>query len=80
MRDAEVEGAPHDRAARLEGVVVPEVVPEAERDRGKLEAAAARAVVDHPLVAVRGGDEGHEALPWLVGVGNSRAPAPAAER
>ena len=59
MRDAEVEGAPDDRAARLERAVVPEVPPEAERDRGQLEPATPRSPVDHPVVALVGGDVRH---------------------
>ena len=43
-----------DRAARVERPVVAEVLPEAERDRRQLEAAAAAAVVAHPLVAIGG--------------------------
>ena len=61
MRDPEVEGAAHDRAARLERPVVAEVVPEAERDGRQLQAAAAAAAVLHAVVAVVGGDVRHEA-------------------
>ena len=60
MRDAEVEGAAHDRAAVLERPVVAEVLPEAERDRGQLQAAAPAAAVRHAVVAVVGGDVRHE--------------------
>ncbi len=49
---SEVEGATHDRAARLERPVVAEVPPESERDRRQLEAAAAAAAVAHAVVAV----------------------------
>ena len=55
MGDAEVEGAADDRALVLERLVVAEVVPQAERDGGELEAAAAAAAVGHRVVAVRGG-------------------------
>ena len=54
MRDAEVERAPEDRAAVRERPVVAEVLPEAERDAGQLQAAAADAAVRHALVARRG--------------------------
>ena len=52
MRDTEVEGTAHDRATALERVDPAEVVPEAERDRGQHEPAAAAPVVPHPVVAV----------------------------
>ena len=54
MEDAEVEGPARDRAAELVRPVVAEVVPEAERDRRQLQAAAAAAAVLHPLVALGG--------------------------
>ena len=52
MRDAEIEGATHDRPARLERGDASEVLPEPERDRGQREPAAAAAVVAHLVVAV----------------------------
>lgn len=55
MGHAEVEGTAQDRALVVERAVVAEVVPEAEGDRGELEAAAAGAAVLHGVVAVRGG-------------------------
>ena len=53
VRDAEVERAAQDRALALERLVVAEVVPQAERDGGELEAAAPAAAVGHRVVAVR---------------------------
>ena len=46
VRDAEVEGAAHDRAAGLERPVAAEVLPEAERDGRQQQPAAAAAVVE----------------------------------
>ena len=63
VRDAEVEGAAHDRAARLERPVASEVLPEAERDRRQQQPAAAAAVVGHAVVAIAGGQVGHAQLP-----------------
>ena len=63
MRDPEVEGSADDRAADLEGpVVVAEVVPEPQGDRGKEQPATAAPPVLHPVVAILCGDEGHAAL------------------
>ena len=45
MRDAEVERAAEDRAARRQRPVVAEVLPQPERDRRQLQAAAAAAAV-----------------------------------
>src|SRR5438067_367514 len=59
--DAEVEGAPNDRALRLDDVNAAEVVPEAERDGGKAQAAAAGAAVAHLLITIRGGKIRHSA-------------------
>jgi hypothetical protein len=59
VRDAEVEGAAHDGALRLEGPALAEVVPQAERDGGQPEAAAAGAPVGHGVVAVVRGRVGH---------------------
>ena len=50
--DPEVERPPDDRAAVLPGPVVPEVVPEPERDRRKLQPAAAAAALLHAVVAI----------------------------
>ena len=54
MGDAEVEGAPRDRALDLEGAVVAEVVPVAEREDRQVEAGAARAPVLHLAVVAIG--------------------------
>ncbi len=59
MGDPEVESPPDDRATGLERPVVPEVVPEAERDRGELQAAPAAPPVLHPPVTVVGGGVHH---------------------
>src|SRR5690606_36726343 len=56
MRDAQVERAAQHGALGVERVDVTEVVPEPERDRGQVEAAAPRASVGHRVVAVVGGD------------------------
>ena len=58
--DAEVESASQDRAAGVERPVVPEVLPEPERDRRKLQAAASTAAVEHAVVAVSGGRVAHD--------------------
>ena len=58
--DAEVERRAADRPHRIERLVEAETVPQPERDRRQLEAAAAAAVVEHRLVAVRRRDVGHE--------------------
>jgi hypothetical protein len=56
MRDPEVECTADDRAADLHRlVVVPEVVPEAERDRREQQPAPAAAAVLHPVVEVGAG-------------------------
>ena len=56
MQDAEVEGAPRDRAAHLVRPFAAEVVPEAERDERQLEPAAPAAPVLHAAVAVGVGE------------------------
>jgi hypothetical protein len=61
VADAAVERAPQHRALGLERLVVAEVVPEAERDRRQLDAAAPAAAVGRLLVAVVSGDVGHGA-------------------
>ena len=58
MRDAQVEGMAHQRAASLKVIDIAEVMPKAQRDRGQLQAAAAAAVVAHRRVA---------GVAWLVG-------------
>ena len=52
MRDAAVEGAADDLTTGVERPVAAEVVPEAQRDRRQQQAAAPRASVLHPFVAV----------------------------
>ena len=59
MGDAEIEGATHDLAARLERADAPEVLPQPERDRRQREAALAAAVVAHLVVAFTCGDVWH---------------------
>src|SRR5439155_2880125 len=61
VRDPEVEGSPDYRSARVEGTIVAEVVPEAERDGRELEAAPTGAVVGHLPVAAFSGNVGHRA-------------------
>jgi hypothetical protein len=51
--DAEVEGAAQDGARDPQRPVVTEVLPQAQRDRGQLQAAATAAAVLDVLVAVR---------------------------
>ena len=68
MGDAEVERAAQDRALAVERAVVAEVVPQPERDGGQLQAAAAAAAVGHPVVAVLGGDVGHDARTIAAGI------------
>ena len=58
--DAEVERPPHHRPLVLHRLVVPEVVPEAQRDGRQLQAAAAAAAVGLDGVAVVGGDVAHD--------------------
>ena len=60
VRDAEVERPAQDRALRVERRGVPEVVPEAERERGQVQAAAAGPAVGHGVVAGGVGVERHE--------------------
>ena len=74
MRDPEVERAADDRAARLERPVVPEVLPEAERDRRQQQPAAAGAAVVHPLVAVVGGHVRHRSENVTNARGHARSP------
>ena len=51
MADPEVERTADDRPAGLVRAIMPEVVPQAERDRRELQPAAAAAAVLHPVVA-----------------------------
>ena len=64
VRDAEVERAAHDRALRVVGAVVTEVVPEAQRQGREFQAAAADSVVPHVVVTFRVRDEVHRATLW----------------
>ena len=57
--DPEVERAPQDRPAGLDRPVAAEVLPQPERDGGKLQSAAPAAAVGHRLVAIGGGEVGH---------------------
>ncbi len=59
MGDPEVERRAADRPHRIHRLVEAEIVPEAERDRRQLQPAAAAAVVEHRIVAVRRRDVGH---------------------
>jgi hypothetical protein len=73
--DPEVEGAPDDLAARLEGEVVAEVVPETERQLWQLKSAAAGPPVLHLLVAIGCWEVAHLKLQSLAGtVGVTRLP------
>ena len=54
VRDPQVEGATDDRPAGGQRPVVAEVLPQPERDRGQLQAAAPAAPVGDLLVAIRG--------------------------
>src|SRR5215510_1082599 len=51
--DPEVEGAAHDGPLALDRRVVPEVVPEAERDGRQLDAATTDPAVGHVVIALR---------------------------
>src|SRR5213080_3055789 len=51
MRDAEVERPTHHRARVAEAIDAAEVVPQSQRDDGKLHAALAAALVGHGIVA-----------------------------
>ena len=59
VRDPAVESAPDDRAARLDRPLVPEVLPQAERDRRQLQSAAPAPPVLHAVVPIGGGLVGH---------------------
>ena len=59
MRNTEIERPANDRAAPVERTVVTEVVPQAERQSGQVEAAASAPSVVHAVVAIRGGNVGH---------------------
>ena len=58
--DAEIEGAPQDRPLVIERAVIPEVLPQAERDHGKLDAASTGTAIADLLIAVIGGNVGHD--------------------
>ena len=73
--DALVEGTTKDGALRLERLVVPEVVPQPERDGGQLQAGRAETPVGHGFVAVFGGDVGHD--PHFSCIANPRTGASA---
>ena len=62
MRDAEVEGGGSIARASLARRVLAEIVPQPERDRRQLQAAAAAPVVEHLVVAILGGQIGHRFL------------------
>jgi hypothetical protein len=62
VRHAEIECTADDRAARLERAVVPEVLPEAERDRRELEPAPAAAAVEHSVITLVRSDVRHGAI------------------
>src|SRR6266568_4679501 len=76
MRNPEVERAQHDRPLEVKRPVGAEVLPEPERDLGKLEPAAAAAAVADLVVPLRCGDVGHgTSLPPLRGSAPFRAGA-----
>ena len=56
MRDTEVERPPQDLALDVNRATVPEVLPQSQRDCGKVKAAAATASVGHRCVAIVRGD------------------------
>jgi hypothetical protein len=56
MRDAEVKRPPQDLALQVNRATVAEVLPQPQRDRGKVKAAATTASVGHRCVAVVRGD------------------------
>ena len=67
MGYAAVEGSAQDRALCVEGTVVTEVLPKAERDGGQEQAAAPTTAIGHRPVAIFGGVvSGHvsPALSW----------------
>jgi hypothetical protein len=59
MRDAEVEGAPRNRPLDLEGLVVAEVVPKAQRHGWKHQTAGAASSVGLDVIAVLFSEVGH---------------------
>ena len=63
MGDAVVEGGAADLERPLGEGVVAEIVPEAERDRGEVEAAPSGPAVGDAAVAVGGGKVGHRVTP-----------------
>ena len=62
VRDAEVECAPEDGAARIQRTIVAEVVPEAQRDGGQEQPTPAAAVVAQAVVAIVGRNVRHACL------------------
>jgi hypothetical protein len=56
--DAQVEGAAQDGAAGLEYVLAAEVLPQAQRDRRQVQAAAAGPAIGHGVIAGGIGDVG----------------------
>ena len=78
MRDPEVERAQHDRPLQIKRPVGAEVLPQPERDLGKLEPAAAAAAVADLVIPVRRSDVSHgESLPPRRGSAPARPGAPA---
>jgi hypothetical protein len=59
VRDPPVECGTQDRALLLERRRVAEVVPQTERQSGKLQPAEPAGTVGHPLVAIRGWHVAH---------------------
>ena len=74
--DAEVECPAQDRAAVAQRAVVAEVLPQPERDRRELQAAAPAAAVGHRLVAVVGGHVQRRTELGVVGHASSIPPRP----
>ena len=75
MGDAQVEGAAQDGALFFERLVVPEVVPQSQRDGGQFQPAAAHAAVGHRLVTVLGSKISHASImPSRAGVAGDLRP------
>src|SRR5689334_7655923 len=53
VRYAEIEGAPADGPGIVEDRILAEIVPEAQRQQGKIEAASAAAAIMHAVITVR---------------------------
>jgi hypothetical protein len=60
MGDPEIEGAQQDLTRRLQRTLLPEVMPEAQRDGRKQEPAAPAPAVGNTLITVRGGAVAHD--------------------